>query len=39
MTAQEGETPLTQLQPDPISIGDLGDGSAAIALLHQAGLL
>ena len=39
MTGQEGETPLSQLQPDSISLGDLGDGSAAIALMHQAGLL
>jgi iron(III) transport system substrate-binding protein len=33
------ETPFTQLQPNPITIADLGDGSAAIALLRQAGLL
>ena len=39
VTGQEGETPLDQLQPDSISLGDLGDGSAAIALMHQAGLL
>jgi len=39
VTGQEGETPLSQLQPDSISLGDLGDGSAAIALMHQAGLL
>jgi iron(III) transport system substrate-binding protein len=33
------ETPFAQLQPNPITIADLGDGSAAIALLRQAGLL
>jgi iron(III) transport system substrate-binding protein len=33
------ETPFSQLQPAPISIADLGDGSTAIALLQKAGLL
>ena len=33
------ETPFDQLQPNSISIADLGDGSTAIALLQQAGLL
>jgi iron(III) transport system substrate-binding protein len=33
------ETPFGQLQPYPVSIAELGDGSAAIALLRQAGLL
>ena len=33
------ETPFADLQPNPISIADLGDGSAAISLLRQAGLL
>ena len=33
------ETPFGQLQPNPITIADLGDGSTAIALLRQAGLL
>ena len=33
------ETPFDQLQPNPITIAELGDGSAAITLLHQAGLL
>jgi len=33
------ETPFAQLQPNPITIADLGDGSTAIALLRQAGLL
>ncbi len=33
------ETPFDELQPNSITIADLGDGSAAIALLRQAGLL
>ena len=33
------ETPFADLQPSPISIADLGDGSTAIALLRKAGLL
>jgi iron(III) transport system substrate-binding protein len=33
------ETPFTQLQPNPITIGELGDGAQAIALLQKAGLL
>lgn len=33
------ETPFGHLQPNSISIADLGDGSAAISLLRQAGLL
>jgi iron(III) transport system substrate-binding protein len=33
------ETPFDQLQPNPITIAELGDGSTAIALLQQAGLL
>ncbi len=33
------ETPFSQLQPYPISIAELGDGSTAIALLSKAGLL
>ncbi len=39
MTTSAPETPFAQLQPNPITIADLGDGSAAIALLRQAGLL
>jgi iron(III) transport system substrate-binding protein len=39
VTTSAPETPFSQLQPNAISIADLGDGSAAIALLHQAGLL
>lgn len=33
------ETPFGQLQPDPITISQLGDGSTAVSLLKQAGLL
>ncbi len=33
------ETPFGQLQPNPITIPQLGDGSTAIALLRKAGLL
>ena len=33
------ETPFNQLRPYPISIAQLGEGAAAIALLKQAGLL
>lgn len=33
------ETPFNQLQPYPISIAELGDGSTAISLLQKAGLL
>jgi iron(III) transport system substrate-binding protein len=33
------ETPFADLQPNSISIADLGDGSTAISLLRQAGLL
>ena len=39
VTTSAPETPFAQLRPNPITIADLGDGSAAIALLRQAGLL
>jgi iron(III) transport system substrate-binding protein len=39
VTTLAPETPFSQLQPYPITVGELGDGSAAIALLKQAGLL
>lgn len=39
VTTSAPETPFAQLQPNSITIADLGDGSAAIALLRQAGLL
>jgi iron(III) transport system substrate-binding protein len=39
VTTAQPETPFDQLQPASISISELGDGSTAIALLQQAGLL
>ena len=39
VTTSAPETPFGQLQPNPITIAELGDGAAAIALLRQAGLL
>jgi iron(III) transport system substrate-binding protein len=39
VTTSAPETPFSQLQPNSITIADLGDGSMAIALLRQAGLL
>jgi iron(III) transport system substrate-binding protein len=33
------ETPFDELQPNPITIPELGDGSTAIGLLRKAGLL
>ena len=39
VTTSAPETSFDELQPNSITIGDLGDGSAAIALLRQAGLL
>jgi iron(III) transport system substrate-binding protein len=39
VTTLAPETPFSQLQPYPITIGQLGTGSAGIALLRQAGLL
>jgi iron(III) transport system substrate-binding protein len=33
------QTPLSQLEPNSITIADLGDGSSAIALLQRTGLL
>ena len=33
------ETPFDRLQPNPITIPELGDGSTAIALLRKSGLL
>ena len=38
-TTAAPETPFDQLQPSAITIPELGDGSTAIALLRQAGLL
>lgn len=39
VTTAAPEKPFADLQPFPISIAQLGDGSAANALLHDAGLL
>jgi iron(III) transport system substrate-binding protein len=39
VTTSAPETPLAQLKPYPITIGELGDGATAIALMRQAGLL
>ena len=39
MTTSAPETPFSQLQPNSITIADLGDGAAAIDLLRQVGLL
>jgi iron(III) transport system substrate-binding protein len=39
VTTSAPETPFDQLQPTSITIGELGDGSTATALLRQAGLL
>jgi iron(III) transport system substrate-binding protein len=33
------ETPFNQLQPNSISIAQLGDGATAVELLHKSGLL
>jgi hypothetical protein len=35
----DGETPFSKLQPNPIDIAQLGDGATAIALLQQVQLL
>ena len=39
VSAATPETPLDELQPNPITIPELGDGSTAVALLRKAGLL
>ena len=39
VTTEAGETPLEQLQPYRITIGELGTGTAAINLMREAGLL
>jgi iron(III) transport system substrate-binding protein len=39
VTTAAPETPFDQLQPYPITIAQLGNGSTAIALLQRAGLL
>lgn len=39
VTTAAPETPFDQLAPNPISVAQLGDGSRAISLLRQSGLL
>jgi iron(III) transport system substrate-binding protein len=39
VTSDAGETPFSELQPYPITVAELGDGTTAIALMRQAGLL
>jgi iron(III) transport system substrate-binding protein len=39
VTTRAGEPSFSQLQPYPITVAQLGDGSAAVALMRQAGLL
>ena len=39
VTTVQPETPFRQLQPNAITVAELGTGSAAIALLHATGLL
>jgi len=39
VSAPAAETPFSQLEPNAITIPQLGDGSTAIALLRKAGLL
>jgi len=39
VTTKAGETPFSQLRPYPITIAELGTGSAAIDLMREAGLL
>ena len=39
VTTQAPETPFDHLDPYPITVAELGDGSGAISLLKQAGLL
>jgi iron(III) transport system substrate-binding protein len=39
VTTRAGEPPFSQLQPYPITVTQLGDGSTAVALMRQAGLL
>jgi hypothetical protein len=38
VTTAQGETPFGQLQPYPITIAELGDGSTALDLLQQVEL-
>jgi len=38
VTTAQALPPLASLQPSPLTVAELGDGSSAIALLQQAGL-
>ena len=39
VSAHAGETPFSELRPNQITVAELGDGSLAISLMRQAGLL
>ena len=39
VTTAKPETPFDQLQPNAVTLAQLGDGSTAVSLLKQAGLL
>ena len=39
VTTSQHETPFNQLQPNSISVAELGDGAAATALLQKVQLL
>jgi iron(III) transport system substrate-binding protein len=39
VTTKAPETPFNQLQPNSIDLAELGDGSTAVALLHEVQLL
>jgi iron(III) transport system substrate-binding protein len=39
VTTAKDETPFNELQPNAITINELGDGATAVSLLHKAGLL
>ncbi len=39
VAARGGQVPLAALQPNAVSVADLGDGQTAVNLLRQAGLL
>jgi iron(III) transport system substrate-binding protein len=39
VTTVQPETPFNQLQPNSITVAELGDGSTAVTLLQKAGLL
>jgi hypothetical protein len=39
VVATDGQTPLDQLKPAPMTIADLGNGQHAVQLLQQAQLL